>query len=561
MQNANSVTPATEAQFQNASGGRGHLDLGGQVYPHVFARELRDARGYQTAYFGKCMNSGCGEAADVPHGQSLRQNGAFMRWFEPIRLESVSSGSSSTTLEDAFFDSEAAGCVWHPDRGYDGECTLRIGEHTPGSGYSTSEIGNATASWVSSLAQAARTSGVRVPWMSVLAVEAPKLIPAPWHWSRRGGYPLSGPCVAAIAPRLPSWNHTGPRPPQEQCSHVIPTSSVDALPVMTASSSDEPFHELIACQPPLTVWEAGYVDRIAKRRCASMMAVDDSISGVLDAITTAGEGANTYVMMTSDHGFTLGHHGLPREKGFLYEHNLRVPMLISGPGIAAGVTSTLMGSHVDLAPTILALANIATPPLMDGQSLVPSIITNLAAAPPPVRAYVNAVGITHRAATLDHQLVMHYNQGPYVRTHASVTRYYDDWSNTFVGLVTRSARGMLKLGVYDPYGKQTAFSRPNAHELFNLTADPFETLNVYERIRAADPQLVAAMHLKVREMQACRGVACTAAATTALTAEAAPLPLPAMCAAQSGQLATQTGQQTECERCLARSSFCPTCVA
>ena len=87
---------------------------------------------------------------------------------------------------------------------------------------------------------------------------------------------------------------------------------------------------------------------------------------------------------------------------------------------------------------------------------------------------------------------MHYNQGPYTRRHAGVTRTYDDWSNTFVGLVTDTgSAGELKLGLYDPYGKavgrpaSAAFRHPHAIELFNLTADPHETTNVYVPLSAA----------------------------------------------------------------------------
>jgi hypothetical protein len=51
----------------------------------------------------------------------------------------------------------------------------------------------------------------------------------------------------------------------------------------------------------------------------------------------------------------------------VYDTDLRVPMRISGPGIAAGSTLGLVGSHVDLAPTWLGLAGLETPADMDGE--------------------------------------------------------------------------------------------------------------------------------------------------------------------------------------------------
>jgi hypothetical protein len=294
--NAHSVTPASAAQFANASGGRGHLDLGEQVYPYVFAKQLRDERGYHTALFGKCMNGGCGVGDDT-RGRSLRNMGAFSRWFESVRAEegvvvlppappasaagagtrrlrfaqsaeeteeeedddeddeAVPSESTQRRLQSAdliasFFDSDLPSCVWVAGVGYTGNCLQTTDATSVGAGYSTSEIGNATASWVHALAHTASTSGVRVPWMAFVAVEAPKLRPAPWHWS--GSSALEGPCVNALAPRLPNWNYTvraQGTPPS--CDAQPPT--VHSTPITSG------FHELIACQPPLLVREADYV--------------------------------------------------------------------------------------------------------------------------------------------------------------------------------------------------------------------------------------------------------------------------------------------------------------
>ena len=245
--------------------------------------------------------------------------------------------------------------------------------------------------WLSKTAQqAARSSGVRVPWFALVAVEAPKLPAAPWHWAG-GRHPFGYPCNDAIAPRLPSWNHTGPQLPSSRCT-ATPSS---AATMTTAHDGSDYFHELIACQPPLTQEEANYIDKLAKRRCAALLSVDDSLSGILDGINSnSNELDRTYVMLTSDHGFTLGHHGIPREKGFLYEHSLRVPMLVSGPGIPRGVTSTFAGTHIDLAPTILSLANITAPTWMDGSSLLPVMITAINTEQrqilPTVQAHLNS---------------------------------------------------------------------------------------------------------------------------------------------------------------------------
>jgi arylsulfatase A-like enzyme len=75
------------------------------------------------------------------------------------------------------------------------------------------------------------------------------------------------------------------------------------------------------------------------------------------------------VVVTADHGESLGDHGERTHGLFAYDATLRVPLVIAGPGIAPRV-ATGVASHVDLMPTILALTGTA-PRATDGHSLVP----------------------------------------------------------------------------------------------------------------------------------------------------------------------------------------------
>ena len=79
-------------------------------------------------------------------------------------------------------------------------------------------------------------------------------------------------------------------------------------------------------------------------------------------------------MYTSDHGFHFGNLRLGAGKWNVYDTDTRVHMFMAGPGIKANAKSSLLGSHVDLAPTWLALANISTPAVMDGRSVLNQLI-------------------------------------------------------------------------------------------------------------------------------------------------------------------------------------------
>ena len=78
-------------------------------------------------------------------------------------------------------------------------------------------------------------------------------------------------------------------------------------------------------------------------------------------------------------GYNLGQHNLPSCKLNVYDHSIRIPMMIRGPGIPHGLNFTQIGSNVDVAPTFLSLAGldptkISNGPPMDGKSLLPWLI-------------------------------------------------------------------------------------------------------------------------------------------------------------------------------------------
>jgi arylsulfatase A-like enzyme len=88
---------------------------------------------------------------------------------------------------------------------------------------------------------------------------------------------------------------------------------------------------------------------------------------------------DTIVVYTSDHGDLLGAHGGMHQKWHnAYDESIRVPLLVSGPGIAAGGRIEQPSSHVDLAPTLLGLAGI------DAESVRASLAARFTEAQPLV---------------------------------------------------------------------------------------------------------------------------------------------------------------------------------
>ena len=103
---------------------------------------------------------------------------------------------------------------------------------------------------------------------------------------------------------------------------------------------------------------------------ACVQGVDDGIGQILDHLDAQGLADDTIVIYTTDNGWYLGDLGL-YDKRFMYEPGLRVPLLARGPGITAGATPEQFVANIDLAPTILDLAELPVPESMQGRSMAP----------------------------------------------------------------------------------------------------------------------------------------------------------------------------------------------
>ncbi len=107
--------------------------------------------------------------------------------------------------------------------------------------------------------------------------------------------------------------------------------------------------------------------------------VDDLVGGVLEALRASNQ-ENTVVIFTSDHGDMLGERGLWYKKLF-FEDACRVPLLVNFPQRFGATRVTANVSHVDVLPTLLAIADpssqIEPVDHLDGTSLIPLLETGV----------------------------------------------------------------------------------------------------------------------------------------------------------------------------------------
>ena len=167
---------------------------------------------------------------------------------------------------------------------------------------------------------------------------------------------------------------------------------------------------------------------------ACVQGVDDSVGAVLEYLDKHGLSENTLVIYTADNGWYLGEFGL-YDKRFMYEPGLRTPLLVRGPGVVAGSTPDAMVANIDLAPTFLDAAGLEVPVSMQGRSLIPILKGNTPA---------------------DWRRSVYY-------------RYYHDPGH-------HNTRAHY--GVRTETHKLIYYWRKDAYEMFDLTKDPLEQVNL-----------------------------------------------------------------------------------
>ncbi|MCS5540812.1 MAG: sulfatase-like hydrolase/transferase, partial [Roseibacillus sp.] len=113
------------------------------------------------------------------------------------------------------------------------------------------------------------------------------------------------------------------------------------------------------------------LEKYYKRYCETLLAVDESVGKLVNAMDDKGVLDNTLVLYLGDNGFLFGEHGLI-DKRCAYEESMRIPMIARWPGVLrAGTKVPELVANIDVAPTLLAAAGIASPKFMDGSNFLP----------------------------------------------------------------------------------------------------------------------------------------------------------------------------------------------
>ena len=150
----------------------------------------------------------------------------------------------------------------------------------------------------------------------------------------------------------------------------IPEEAVD-IPAM-----DNTDHPVRLYQRMTKAWRYGLdesVVRQVRRIYFAMCAEADALVGrVYDAVQALGLAENTYFIFASDHGELALEHQEWYKMSF-YEGSVRVPLIVTGPGVERGLRLRNLVSLIDICPTFMEMAGLPQPETLDGESLLPLI--------------------------------------------------------------------------------------------------------------------------------------------------------------------------------------------
>ena len=251
--------------------------------------------------------------------------------------------------------------------------------------------------------------------------------------------------------------------------------------------SDKP--PFMQAAPPLTTEQIEQMDGLYRARLQSLQAVDEAVAALVQTLEDTGQLDNTYILFLSDNGFHMGQHRMVSGKGMPYEEDIRVPLIIRGPGVRKDAVRDELASIIDLAPTFAEIGGTQMSNLVDGRSLLPLL------------------GIRWPGATWRRSLLLEHYPAPSAEENELLS---DSLEPPDPGDLQREE---LKQTVPDYTGLRTATYSyiqriGTARELYDIVNDPYQLENQWQN---ADPQFQEELRAFLEAYQQCAGASCRAA--------------------------------------------------
>ena len=156
--------------------------------------------------------------------------------------------------------------------------------------------------------------------------------------------------------------------------HWLDRIPVEAVDIPAMDSTDHPVR---LYQRMTKAWRYGLDESVVRHQVRriyfAMCAEADALVGrVYDAVGALGLAENTYFVFASDHDELALEHQEWYKMSF-YEGSVRVPLILTGPGVERGLRLRNLVSLIDICPTFMEMAGLPQPETLDGESLLPLV--------------------------------------------------------------------------------------------------------------------------------------------------------------------------------------------
>ncbi len=197
------------------------------------------------------------------------------------------------------------------------------------------------------------------------------------HWSEIVGDDATGYIRQAASSENPFFMYiafNAPHDPRQSPKEYVDKYPLDKIDLPTPFLPDHP-HEIgsnrIRDEQLAPFPRTEYAVKVNRQEYYAIIThMDTQVGRILDALDESGEADNTYIVFTADHGLACGHHGLMGKQN-MYDHSVRVPFMIVGPGLAKDECIDSRIYLQDVMPTSLELGGAEIPEYVQFKSIMP----------------------------------------------------------------------------------------------------------------------------------------------------------------------------------------------
>jgi len=200
------------------------------------------------------------------------------------------------------------------------------------------------------------------------------------HWSEVGADDAIDFLVRGRAGGRPFFAYVAfnaPHDPRQSPQAFLDRYPLERIQVPVNFLPEYPYKDAIGCGPELRDEKLGpfprteHAVKVHRREYYAIIShLDAQIGRILDRLEALGLADNTWIFFSADHGLAVGHHGLFGKQN-LYDHSVRVPFIVAGPGVKRGERIAAPIYLQDVMPTALELAGVRPPEQVEFHSLLP----------------------------------------------------------------------------------------------------------------------------------------------------------------------------------------------